>query len=116
MARLRGTVMPSILLHVDEDPRPYDDAITEAFDQCVNLGLDPNPTGEFDASDLIRYAYAQGWASCEKRIACPDMADAIDQAIQDPASQLERDGATDRGWAVRAVQKTVAYGVSSGPH
>jgi len=96
------------------DPRPYGDALTEAFDQCVKLGLDPDPRPEYDAADLIRYAYSQGWLACESRLAAPNTADAIDLAITTPAAVVEQNvGESGHRWTIRAIQHAVAYGVTS---
>lgn len=104
-------------LTLDDDPRPYTDAVHEAFDQCTKLGLDVNPDGEYDAADLIRYAYAQGYLACEKRLASPNMADQIDAAIRTPEAVVEKlPGESVNRQVIRAIQHTVAYGVKSEPH
>lgn len=119
MARLRGTVAPPLVfvvpeVTIDDDPRPYSDAVYEAFDQCVKLGLDVDPKADYDVSDLIRYVYAQGWLACETRLASPNMADQIDLAITTPAAVVDRrPGESDHGWTIHAIQQTVAFGVKS---
>lgn len=135
MARLRGPRVPADPLPVhgpnleqaearDEvvpgpRPRSYQDAMYEALDQVHKLGLDadlamPSPA-QRDPSDVVRYVYAQGWLACESRLASPDLADLIYQAITNPASIIE---VGDRGTShqVRAVQQIVTYGVKSEIH
>lgn len=92
----------------------YVDARTEARTLCRNLGMDVD-NEHWDGAeigDFIRLAYAQGWQACESRLASPDMADAIAQALNTPASILERKaGEPDLAWTVRTVQLVVAHGV-----
>jgi hypothetical protein len=123
MARLRGPRLSPVAdvmmadLGVDDDPRPYSDAVYEAFDQCIKLGLDADPKTEYDAADLVRYAYAQGWLACELRLASPNMADQIDAAIRTPSAVVEKlPGESINRQVIRAIQHVVAYGVKSEPH
>lgn len=97
-------------------PRSYQDAMYEALDQVHKLGLDgdlamPSPA-QRDPSDVVRYVYGQGWLACETRLACPEMADLIADAIARPADVTPAIPG-DRGIThqVRAVQQIVAYGV-----
>lgn len=125
MARLRGASISSLL---GERRDPLGDEIQKTLTElkwpgrrsldartmCRNLGLDVDnehwETAGVD--DFIRLAYAEGWKACEFRLASPNMADDIAQAIGDPGSILARE--TDESiphWSVRAVQHAVAYGV-----
>lgn len=107
---------PADPVALDDDPRPYGDAIYEGLDQCVKLGLDPDPRLEYDAADLIRFAYKEGWLACEARLASPNMADQIDAAIRTPSAVVEKlPGESVNRQVIRAIQHTVAYGVKSEP-
>jgi hypothetical protein len=92
----------------------YAEARTEAAAICRGLGLDvTNERWDTAAvADFIRLAYAQGWAACEARLAAPDMADLIFQAIHNPETILARSNVCEpvTRWTVRAVQQVVAYG------
>lgn len=125
MARLRGprsTPGERVTTILDEPCSPatwspvtvrragYADAVDESLVVVEGLGLEV--AGPMDAGDLVRFVYAQGWQAAEKRMAAPDKADDIDQALRDPAAVLEqRPGESMHGWQVRAVQAAVAYGV-----
>lgn len=89
----------------------YVDAVTESGRVCEGLGLEP--LAPMDAADMTRFVFAGGWQACEKRLAAPDMADAISTALQTPAAVVEQQaGESVHHWQVRAVQQAVAYGLA----
>lgn len=98
----------------------YRDALLEAEQMCRNLGLDVSPGSEaslVDVGGLVRFVYGEGWLACESRLASPDMADLIHQAINWPGTITDkRIAESDNQHRVRAVQQVVAYGVKSEPH
>lgn len=100
---------------VEIEPAEYVDARTEARNLCRNLGLDVENEhwDKAGIGDFIRLAYAQGYVACETRLASPDIADVIAQALDDPGSVLERTNTSESvpRWSVRAVQQAIAYGV-----
>lgn len=99
---------------IEIEPAEYVDARTEARNLCRNLGLDVENEhwSKAEIGDFIRLAYAQGWVGCETRLASPDMADDIAQAISDPGSILQRTSSESvPRWTVRAVQQVVAHGL-----
>lgn len=98
-------------------PRPptHGRAWHELHDMCHKLGvdLDHEHIEALTVQDFMRLAYAGGFKACEGRLASPDVADGIAQALDNPGSIVERawpDEPVAR-WSVRAVQKVVAYGV-----
>lgn len=105
---------------VEIEPAEYVDARTEARNLCRNLGLDVENEHWDKASigDFVRLAYAQGYVACETRLASPDIADVIAQALDDPGSVLERTSTSESvpRWSVRAVQQVVAYGMPRDIH
>lgn len=101
---------------VPEPVPSYEDARAEAHTASRRLGLlfgRPVEDRDLSVGDMVTKAYVGGWEACESRMAAPDMADAIAQAIELPASVLERrPGESDRQFTVRAVQQVVAYGLA----
>lgn len=94
----------------------YEDARVEAHTACRRLGLLFGRAVEdrdLSVGDMVTKAYVGGWEACESRLASPDMADAICQALELPSSVLERrPGESDHQLQVRAVQQVVAYGLA----
>lgn len=65
------------------------------------------------APAALAAGYDDGWRACESRLASPDMADAIANAIDLPQSVVERrQGESDRQLQVRAIQQVIAYGLA----
>jgi hypothetical protein len=99
------------------ETQEYADARVEARDLCRNLGLDVDNEhwDKAAVADFIRLAYAQGYVACEKRLASPDVADAIALAIEHP-ERICTDpgyitGTSALRWQVIAVQQAAVYGV-----
>lgn len=94
----------------------YQDARVEAHTACRGLGLlfgRPLDNRQLEIGDMVRTAYAGGFGACESRMASPEIADAIAQALEVPETVLERrSGESDRQFKVRAVQQVVAYGLA----
>lgn len=102
------TAMPTASETVEEAPA------------AVELPLPPIPSPPVpDAvsmiAEAIDRAYKAGWTASESRLASPDVADGIAQALRDPASIVARfeNGEPVECWTVRAVQQVVAYGVTA---
>lgn len=120
--RLRGTSLSSILLHgmptqVKPKPAPpapltYTDARAEALQVCCQVGLAYEAHDVFNVGDLLRLAYRQGEVAAAARLAAPDTADAIAQAIENPASIVHRTyNESVAAHTTRAVRRVVVHGV-----
>lgn len=94
----------------------YEDGRAEAHTACRRMGLlfgRPVDDHVMSIGDMVRTAYVGGWEACESRLASPDLADAIAQALTTPATVLERGpGESDQQHQVRAIQQVVAYGLA----
>lgn len=129
-AKLRAVSLTSVLMYgmpnlngnakvvVEREPEParYVDARAEALDVLARLGAEPPLDQVYpNVADLVRQAYALGWAACEKRLASPDTADAIAVAIETPqricADPGYITGTSALRWQVTAVQQAAVYGV-----
>lgn len=132
-AKLRAVSMTSVLMYgmpralpgpgpaLSHEPTPeparYVDARAEALDVLTRLGAEPPLDGVYpNVADLVRQAYALGWAACEKRLSSPDAADAIAVAIETPERICTEPGyisgtGSKLRWQVAAVQLAAVHGV-----
>lgn len=133
-AKLRAVSIASVLMHgmpsvtgqttpvAAPEPMPeqpgYAQARTESLEVLARLGAEPPLDGVSpEVADLVRQAYALGWAACEKKVLASDTADAVAIALDHPELVVEKpDYAAGQGtgnlrWQVRAAQHAAVYGV-----